>query len=565
MMRRYLRELSLFLVAALILAVVGGGMTLAQGESPPPPPQGFWGSVSYQDGGSVASGTVEATMNGTVRDSITIKDGQYGGPGPFDRRLNVSGTIDEIGSTIEFYVNGVKANETATWVGGQTQPVVRLDLTVAAAPPPQLPQLVEISVSPQAVSLTVGQTRQLVVTAKYDDQSTKTVTSEATYTSSNTQVASVSSQGLVTAVAAGQATITVSYEGKEATVNVTVSQPSPPVGGGGGGGVTLPPPAPKKVEVTVQPGKKTVAVLEGIAAGEAGPGAISGENSRLLVSVVEDTNAAPLLAKAVGLQAASPVVDVSVIDGTVAGQLTIAIYYDALKIGAGKGAAIYYYSDRKEQWVYLGGERDGNKLVIVVTHLTKFAVFGRDPVPSFTDMEEHWAKALVTRLAGMGVVAGYPGGLFKPGEEVTRAQCTVMLVRALGLPEGTDLDLAGFTDAGGIPLWARGAVAAAVKHGLMKGYPEPDGSATFRAGQSMTRNELAVLIARIMEKEIGPTTGTVQFADADKIPGWAREAVGAVAAKGIVTGYEDQTFRGENIVTRAEAAAMILRLLDLIL
>lgn len=56
----------------------------------------------------------------------------------------------------------------------------------------------------------------------------------------------------------------------------------------------------------------------------------------------------------------------------------------------------------------------------------------------------------------------------------------------------------------------------------------------------------------------------VAFKDVSKIPGWAKEAVGMCVAKGIIYGYPDNTFRGEKPVTRAEAAAMILQLLEVL-
>lgn len=121
-----------------------------------------------------------------------------------------------------------------------------------------------------------------------------------------------------------------------------------------------------------------------------------------------------------------------------------------------------------------------------------------------------------------------------------------------------------FIDGAHIRSWVRGLVTAAVRKGLVKGYPEQDGGVTFRAGNPVTRGELAVLVARVATREPGPMTGTVsQFADADEIPGWARDSVGGAAARGITKGYEDGTFRAQNNVTRSEATAMILRLLDL--
>lgn len=82
--------------------------------------------------------------------------------------------------------------------------------------------LESISAEPESVSLLVDETEQLVVTATYSDASEADVTAEATYESSDTSVATVSA-GLITAVAEGSATVTVSYTEAEITRTDTVS------------------------------------------------------------------------------------------------------------------------------------------------------------------------------------------------------------------------------------------------------------------------------------------------------------------------------------------------------
>jgi len=81
-----------------------------------------------------------------------------------------------------------------------------------------------ISATPESVTLSVDGTQQLTVTATYSDASTANVTATASYVSSAPSVATVSNAGLITAVAEGSATITVSYETKTAEVSVTVSE-----------------------------------------------------------------------------------------------------------------------------------------------------------------------------------------------------------------------------------------------------------------------------------------------------------------------------------------------------
>src|SRR5207253_2619736 len=78
-----------------------------------------------------------------------------------------------------------------------------------------------VDVSPPSAAVVVGQTLQLAATPK--DASGNPLSGRAvTWTSGNTAVATVSASGLVTAVAAGSATITASSEGRSGTAAITV-------------------------------------------------------------------------------------------------------------------------------------------------------------------------------------------------------------------------------------------------------------------------------------------------------------------------------------------------------
>ncbi|MDD4985334.1 MAG: Ig-like domain-containing protein [Dehalococcoidales bacterium] len=88
-----------------------------------------------------------------------------------------------------------------------------------------VPTLSSIELAPQSLEeLTVGATQQLTATGTYSDDSTKDITTEANWTSSDTAVATVSASGLVTAVAEGSAEITASLSGTSSpAVTLTVS------------------------------------------------------------------------------------------------------------------------------------------------------------------------------------------------------------------------------------------------------------------------------------------------------------------------------------------------------
>ena len=187
----------------------------------------------------------------------------------------------------------------------------------------------------------------------------------------------------------------------------------------------------------------------------------------------------------------------------------------------------------------------------------------------FRDIQGHWAENTIYRLAEKGIISGYPDGAFKPEDKVTRNEIVSMMVQLLKpepvLKHDLQMSVEKFKDAGDITQWALDSVAAALREGLISGYPQPDGTFSFEGERQVSRAELAVILARIIEKKSGQVTPkALDFADLDKIPEWARGAIGIVYTKGIADGYPDRTFQAENPVTRAEASSMIWRLADML-
>ncbi|MFB9277104.1 polysaccharide lyase family 8 super-sandwich domain-containing protein [Cohnella cellulosilytica] len=172
------------------------------------------------------------------------------------------------------------------------------------------------------------------------------------------------------------------------------------------------------------------------------------------------------------------------------------------------------------------------------------------------DVAGHWAEQAVRLAAQRGFVGGYPDGLFKPDAPVTRAAFSVMLAQALGLE--SDSSGPAFTDGEEIGAWAKEAVAAAARAGIVTGY----GDGSFRPDARLTRAELAVMIARALKAEFAAEGTAPRFADEADIPGWARGAAAAVRDRGIVQGRSGNRFAPNAAATRAEAVVMLLRMQD---
>ena len=89
------------------------------------------------------------------------------------------------------------------------------------------------------------------------------------------------------------------------------------------------------------------------------------------------------------------------------------------------------------------------------------------------------------------------------------------------------------------------------------GYAQGSNGA-FHPEQAITRAEAAAMIARAVNLTADETRADA-FADAAAIPAWAKGSVGAAAESGYMNGYPDGTFGAGSLITRAEAVVTLDR------
>ena len=178
---------------------------------------------------------------------------------------------------------------------------------------------------------------------------------------------------------------------------------------------------------------------------------------------------------------------------------------------------------------------------------------------TFTDMDSnHWAFENVSALVMQGGISGFPDGTFRPNNTITVAEFIRIII---GLTIG---DKPAFgTEADADFHWASGFFDAATRHEilLMGELNATDWDAP------ITRQKMALLIARTLEnilyEDITAETPDVireQIADFNLIGQAYQSSVIDVMYVGIITGFEDGTFRGAANATRAEAATMLARM-----
>lgn len=169
-----------------------------------------------------------------------------------------------------------------------------------------------------------------------------------------------------------------------------------------------------------------------------------------------------------------------------------------------------------------------------------------------------WYYDYVMTAKELGIMQGHTDGTFAPDDTLTRAQ----LVQVLANYEGADLS--GYTTSSFSDVkegtWYNRALAWAEKNGYVNGYP--DGS--FRPDEAVTREQFCTVVSRYLaSKGVSYPTKAVSFTDEDSIGEFAKEHVAYCASIGLVNGMQDGSFAPQAGTKRAEAATIMVRLVQL--
>lgn len=186
------------------------------------------------------------------------------------------------------------------------------------------------------------------------------------------------------------------------------------------------------------------------------------------------------------------------------------------------------------------------------------------PVPNllvknkFVDVpKEHWAYDYVQRLSDIGAVNGVGNDEFAPTLSVKRQDFVKILIGVLGIEPSASNSV--FGDIAGN--YSESYVMAAFENGLVNG--TADG--IFGGNNSITREDAAVIISRVLNLyDINVNAKTAEFNDSNSIADYAKEAVSTLISAGIFKGDDTGNFCPKAELSRAEACAILCRLVDLI-
>ncbi|PSN13095.1 S-layer protein [filamentous cyanobacterium CCT1] len=118
---------------------------------------------------------------------------------------------------------------------------------------------------------------------------------------------------------------------------------------------------------------------------------------------------------------------------------------------------------------------------------------------SFVDVPaNYWAAAAISEANMMGFLSGYPGNVFRPDENIPRAQVLVSLSNGLNYTASNQNSVQVYRDANQIPDYAVASLAAATERRLVVNYPDVQ---ALRPNQIATRADVAAFIYQALASQ----------------------------------------------------------------
>lgn len=257
----------------------------------------------------------------------------------------------------------------------------------------------------------------------------------------------------------------------------------------------------------------------------------------------------------------SPVIDIIVvIDGDTIvwnnpdARVTVSIPY-ILENGETGDYVTVYYIDSSGILVNMQGvySPDFKMVTFTTTHFSRYLVQYNEIM--FTDLKgyESYSK-YIKAMASKDIITGVGNNRYAPGKVLTRAEFATLLARMFKLD--TTGNNTVFTDVKPSDSYAP-YVYAAFRAGLIMGI----GQKRFEPNEAITMQDAAIILTRSLKlMGVGITSGSLSgIKDYISISGYARDAVGFILQKGIMSLDSKGNFNARSKVNRAMAAQFIYK------
>ncbi len=176
-------------------------------------------------------------------------------------------------------------------------------------------------------------------------------------------------------------------------------------------------------------------------------------------------------------------------------------------------------------------------------------------VPSFSDIDGHWAADFIRALATQGLIRGFMDGTFRPNALITRAEYAALLSSTFNpLPERSPVTFDDVPNS----FWAAAVIQRAYRGKWLSGY----GDGSFRPQDNLLRLHILLSLVSGLGLEAGDRQLLNIYTDKDRIPNYALDAVAAATDKKLVVNHPRlQDLNPNQPATRGDVAAMMYQAL----
>ena len=178
-----------------------------------------------------------------------------------------------------------------------------------------------------------------------------------------------------------------------------------------------------------------------------------------------------------------------------------------------------------------------------------------DNAAAFSDVKTgDWYKGAVDFASSHSLFNGVSATSFAPNTNMNRAMLVTVLHRLEDTPVTSAANI--FSDVG--TEYYTDAVKWASSNGIVTGYED----GTFLPARNITRQEMAVILCRYMEKlgyDVSARADFSTFSDGGSVATWASDAMQWAVGAGIITGKPGNLIDPTGTATRAEVATMLMR------
>ncbi len=175
----------------------------------------------------------------------------------------------------------------------------------------------------------------------------------------------------------------------------------------------------------------------------------------------------------------------------------------------------------------------------------------------YEDMLTHWGAYSAGMLGAEGIIVGEEIGghfYFYPDKILTRMDFIILANSIFGIKTKDSLADNPFYDTG-VPDYMLRQAIAAYEGGLITGVPAGN-NLYLKPFERLTRAEAVKILDNGLKLE-HPAREALSFSDTNDIPDWAVSAVQNLEAYGIIRGYGDNSFRPNEIISKAQASEML--------